>query len=134
MSHLATAGGLAYFINEALITGNSSYYLSNLHSGNIWLRLNAGKYATIRLGYSRVQDTGDGRQQPGVGIGPDNGAFTAVQTFPLTYYSPQVQLSVPFGRRLRWNAGWQMYSYAEVFSSIRDYRAQTGYTSLMWSF
>ena len=134
MSHLATAGGLAYFINEALITGNSSYYLSNLHSGNIWLRLNAGKYATIRLGYSRVQDTGDGRQQPGVGIGPDNGVFTAVQTFPLTYYSPQVQLSVPFGRRLRWNAGWQMYSYAEVFSSIRDYRAQTGYTSLMWSF
>jgi hypothetical protein len=132
--HLATAGGLAYFINETLITANSSFYLSNLHSGNIWLRLNAGKYATIRLGYSRVQDAGDGRRLPGVGIGPDNGAFTTAQTFPLTYYSPQLQLSAPFGTRLRWNVGWQMYSYSEVFAPIRNYRAQTGYTSLIWSF
>jgi hypothetical protein len=132
--HLATAGGLAYFINDTLLPGNSSFYRSNLHSGNIWLRLNAGRYATIRLGYSRVQDTGDGRQLPGAGIGLANGAFTAAQTFPLTYYSPQFQLSVPFSTRLRWNAGWQMYSYSEVFASIRNYRAQTGYTSLMWSF
>jgi hypothetical protein len=132
--HTATTGGLAYFINSNLMTGNASYYLSNLHSGNIWLRLNAGKYATVRLGYSHLQDAGDGRRLAGSGIGPDNGAFTAAQTFPLTYSSPQFQLSVPFGTHIRWNAGWQMYRYGEVFASLRNYRAQTGYTSLMWSF
>jgi hypothetical protein len=68
------------------------------------------------------------------GSNPDNSAFIAAQTFPLTYSSPQFQLSVPLGTRLRWNAGWQMYRYGEVFAAIRNYHAQTGYTSLKWSF
>jgi hypothetical protein len=99
--HTATAGGLAYFIDENLATGNASLYLSNLHSGNLWLRLNAGKYATVRLGYSHVQDASDGRQAANAG----SGAFVEAQTFPLTYSSPQFQLSVPLGTRIRWNAG-----------------------------
>ena len=132
--HTATAGGLVYFIDGNLVTGNASLYISNLHSGNLWLRFNAGKYATLRLGYSHVQDTGDGRQVANAGSNPDNSAFIAAQTFPLTYSSPQFQLSVPLGTRLRWNAGWQMYRYGEVFAAIRNYHAQTGYTSLKWSF
>ena len=128
--HTATAGGLAYFIDENLVTGNASLYISNLHSGNLWLRLNAGKYATVRLGYSHVQDAGDGRRVANA----RSDAFVAAQTFPLTYSSPQLQLSVPFGTHIRWNAGWQMYRYGEVFAAIRNYRAQTGFTSLMWSF
>ena len=132
--HTGTTGGIAYFIDNSLVTGNASVYISNIHSGNIWLRLSAGKYATVRLGYSRVQDVGDGRSQPGTGVGSNIGAFTVAQTFPLTYYSPQLQLSVPLGTRIRWNAGWQMYHYGEQFASIRNYRAQTGFTSLMWSF
>jgi len=130
----ATAGGLAYFLNQNLVTGNASYYRSNLHSGNIYLRLNAGKYATVRVGYSHLQDAGDGRRSAGLGIGTSTGAFAAGQTFPLTYSSPQLQLSVPMGTHIRWNAGWQMYRYGEVFAALRNYRAQTGYTSLMWSF
>jgi hypothetical protein len=126
--HAATMGGLVYFLNSGLVTGNSSYYLSNLHSGNIWLRLNAGKYATVRLGYSHLQDSGDGRPQPGAA------PFAAAQTFPLTYSSPQFQLSVPMGTHIRWNSGWQMYRYGEQFPAMRNYRAQTGYASLMWSF
>ncbi len=132
--HTGTAGGIAYFVNNSLVTGDSSIYVSNIHSGNIWLRLSAGKYAMLRLGYSHVQDVGDGRGQPGEGMGSSTGAFVAAQTFPLTYSSPQLQLSVPLGTRIRWNAGWQMYRYGEQFAALRNYRAQTGFTSLMWSF
>lgn len=128
--HTGTTGGIAYFVDNTLVTGNSSVYISNIHTGNLWLRLGLSKYATVRLGYSRVQDVGDGRRQPG----SDIGAFTAAQTFPMTYYSPQLQLSMPLGTRIRWNAGWQIYHYGEEFASIRNYRAQTGFTSLMWSF
>lgn len=132
--HTGTTGGIAYFIDNSLVSGNASVYISNIHSGNLWLRLSAGKYATLRLGYSRVQDVGDGRARPDLGVGSNVGVFTAAQTFPLTYYSPQLQLSVPLGTRFRWNAGWQIYHYGEQFASIRNYRAQTGFTSVMWSF
>ncbi len=132
--HTATTGGIAYFLNNNLVSGTSSYYLSNLHSGNLWLRLNAGRYATVRLGYSHLQDAGDGRRMPLLGIGTSSGPFAAAQTFPLTFASPQLQLSVPLGTRLRWNAGWQMYRYGEVLAALRNYRAQTGFTSVMWSF
>jgi hypothetical protein len=132
--HTGTTGGLAYFVANSLVTGTESIYVSNIHTGSLWLRLSPGKYATIRLGYSRVQDVGDGRAQSSAGLGLSTGAFAAAQTLPLTYSSPQLQLTMPIGTRLRWNAGWQMYRYGEQFESLRNYRAQTGFTSLLWSF
>ena len=41
------------------------------------------------------------------------------------------------GPKLRWNAGWQYYHYRQDFalvSIIQNYHANTGYTSLQWSF
>ncbi len=37
-------------------------------------------------------------------------------------------------RRLRWNAGFQYYGYNEQFSSLQNFRASTGYSSLSFSF
>ena len=36
--------------------------------------------------------------------------------------------------RIRWNAGYQYYGYHEQFSTLRNYRAHGGYTSVSWSF
>jgi hypothetical protein len=64
------------------------------------------------LGYSRVQDAAS----------------------PLTFETPLARLSVKLREKLRWNAGYQYHRYAEEFLPAQDYRAHTGYTSLLWSF
>ena len=53
------------------------------------------------------------------------------------YQTPLAHLSVRISERLRWNAGYQYYGYHEEFgvlSAIQNYRAHTGYTSLLWAF
>jgi len=134
--HLDTLGGLAYFLGRTQVTGDQSYYVSNIHAGNLAARFNAGKRVDVSLGLSIVQDTGDGRAtatstpltysaQP---------AFIAAQTFPLRFLSPQARVSVKITEKIRWNAGFQHYGYREDFQTFENYRAQTGYTSLLWSF
>jgi hypothetical protein len=44
------------------------------------------------------------------------------------------RLSVKINERLRWNAGYQYYGYRSDFASLLGYRANTGYTSLAFSF
>ena len=60
------------------------------------------------------------------------------QTFPLRYLSPQGRISVRINEKLRWNAGYQYYGYHEDFSVLQstsqNYRAHTGYSSVLWSF
>ena len=132
--HLNTAGGLLYFADSTLITGTDSIYISNVQFGNIGARLALTKHADLYLGYSRVQDFGDGRSTPeGAGTNPVP-AFNAAQTYPLLYDTPLARLSIPLAARVRFNAGWQYYRYHEQFLAIRDYHANTAYTSLGWSF
>lgn len=132
--HLNTVGGLAYFVDSTLITGTESLYISNLHFANVGVRLAAGKRADIYLGYSRVQDTGDGRSTAaGDGTNPVT-AFDVAQTYPLLYDTPLARVTVPLKAKLRFNLGWQYYRYNEQFLTIRDYHANTAYTSLAWSF
>ncbi|HMJ62573.1 MAG TPA: hypothetical protein VK493_12460, partial [Bryobacteraceae bacterium] len=81
------------------------------------------------------QDTGDGRAIPTQLVaGPNLPAFRSAQTFPLTFQSPQGRVSFRISERLRWNAGYQYFGYHEDFSSGQNYLANTGYTSLLWSF
>lgn len=137
--HLETVSGLAYFLAARLVTGEQSIYRSNLHTGHAGLRFSVRNRLDVYLGYHRVQDTGDGRAaawRPPVAraIGTAQAAFLAAQTFPVTYQSPLGRLSLKIHDKLRWNAGYQWYGYAEKFATLQDYRAHTGYTSLSWSF
>ena len=61
----------------------------------------------------------------------------SVQTFPLTYQTPLVRISVKVTVKLRYNVGYQYYGYHEDFGLLsynQSFRANTGYTSLLWSF
>jgi hypothetical protein len=132
---LNTVGGLAYFARYQLVQGDRSYYFSNLHTANAGAHLSFAKRADIYLGFARVQDTGDGRRNAlGNGIGSPLPAFQIAQTFPLTYQTPLVRISIPIRRWLRWNIGYQFYGYREEFFVFQSYHAHTGYSSLLWSF
>jgi hypothetical protein len=118
------------------VQGEQSYFFSNIHAANLGVRfLMLKKRADLYLGYNHVQDTGDGRSNPlGPGIGSALPAFQAAQTLPLTYQSPLARVSVRITERLRWNVGYQYYGYREQFYPGMDFRAHTGYSSVLWSF
>lgn len=128
--HLNTATGIAYFVASELITGEQSLYISNLHALNIGIRGSIRQRVDWYVGYSRTQDTGD----DGPRGGPPLPAFRVAQTFPMTFDSPQARVSVRLTERLRWNAGYQFYRYLETILPSQNYRANTGYTSVLWSF
>jgi hypothetical protein len=111
-------------------------YISNIHAANLTAHFGITSRVELDLGYSRVQDTGDGRSAPLVSAegGSSLPLFLAAQTFPLTFDSPLARLSVKLHTRLRWNAGYQFYRYGERFEPRQPYNANTGYTSLTWSF
>lgn len=139
--HLDTLTGIAYFFDRELIENDRSTYISNIHSGHAAVRFGLGSRADLFVGYSRVQDTGDGRNA-GVAapylLGTSPAAITpgtlGYQTYPLSFESPMARVSIRLLTRLRWNAGYQHYRYSEELLPIQNYRAHTGFTSLSWSF
>lgn len=133
--HLDTLGGINYFLGRQTAPNESSLYVSNIHAANLGARFSVMKRAEVYLGYSHVQDTGDGRATRfGPGIYTALPALQAAQTFPLRFESPQARLSLPINRRVRWNAGYQYYGYTQHFSAVQNYRAHTGYSSISWAF
>jgi hypothetical protein len=138
--HLDTVGGVAFFAGAPLpaeITGQQSIYISNIHAANVGARLPLTRRANIYVAYNVTKDTGDGRSRLLQQAGPVSQVFYNVQTFPLTYQTPLVRLSVKITEKLRYNLGYQYYGYHEDFGVLsvnQNYRAHTGYTSLLWSF
>ncbi len=136
--HLYTLGGMNFFISGQPTQFNS-LYLSNIYSGTLAAHFGLRGRADLYVGYSQSQDVGDGRSTPdglppGTGLTNPLDPFLAVQTFPLRYLSPEARLSIRLRGRLRWNVGYQYYGYNEQFTSFQDFRANTGFTSLLWSF
>lgn len=134
--HLDTLGTIFYFADQAEPDAGRSYYVSNLHSGTLAARFAIGARADLSLGVSHVQDTGDGRADPlrGGRLYSQLAPFRAAQTFPFRFTSPLGRISIRIHEKLRWNAGYQYYGYAEEFSAVQDFRAHAGYTSLSWAF
>ena len=115
--------------------GESSLYLSNINSVVFGARFGIRNRADLYVGYTRVQDTGDGRSTPtGAATGSALPAFQAAQTFPLIFDSPFARVTIPLQKRLRLNLGYQHYRYREDFSVFQNYNAHTGFSSLTWSF
>ena len=133
-THLYTIGGIAYFLDQQLIQNQNSVYLSNVNSIYAGIRYEVSNRVDFYVGYTRVQDLGDGRATATSGIGSAPALFQAVQTFPVVFQSPLSRVSVKINTRLRWNLGYQYYGYREDFSSLLGYRANTGYTSVSFSY
>ncbi len=138
--HLDTAGGIAFFAGAEQIplsAGEESIYISNIHAANLGVRLSLTKRTDVYLGYNITKDTGDGRGSEAQQATPAAQLFYDVQTFPLTYQTPVLRLSIKLTHKIRYNLGYQYYGYHEQFgvlSEDQNYRAHTGYTSLLWSF
>jgi hypothetical protein len=138
--HLDTVGGIDFFAGTPFaseVTGMESIYISNIHAGNLGLRFALTKRADLYVGYNITKDTGDGRSSLAAQPTAIQQVFYNVQTFPLTYQSPLFRLSVRITEKVRYNLGYQYYGYNEqfgLFSTYENFHANTGYTSLLWTF
>ena len=137
--HLDTIGGLAFFAGSpALLNNAPSIFISNIHAGNLGLRFALTARADLYVGYNITKDTGDSRFSDSLAqTTPAGQLLYSVQTFPLTYQTPLVRISIKVTPKLRYNVGYQYYGYHEEFGVLdvnQNYRAHTGYTSLLWSF
>ena len=134
-----TSAGIFNLINPGQAA--RTIYESNLHTLQFAAQIRVLERATIYLGYTAAEDTGDGRDSVSIsgnltptypGYSFDGANFFV--SLPLTYQSPQARLSIAINDRLDWNLGWQYYSYEERFTGEQDYRAHVGYSSFRWSF
>ncbi len=140
--HIDSLGGIQFFVGapsfllgSQLFQNQLSYYISNINSGTLGIRMSPFPRLDLYLGYSRVEDAGDGRGSPiATTIGPSIDVFRMAQTFPLRFQSPLARMSFRISERVRWNFGYQYYGYHADFSPNEDYHANTGYTSISWSF
>jgi hypothetical protein len=162
--HIDSTSFLAFFsgLTRSQLTTGQSIYLSNIHSGSLGVRFEIGRRADLYVGYSIVKDTGDGRATPspavsGIPLGtiggpvviggresglpittdPTTAVLESVQTFPVSYQSPLARFSFKISPKVRWNFGWQFYNYNEqfqVFGYNQNFHANTGYSSVLWSF
>jgi hypothetical protein len=135
--HWDSIGGIAYFAGavRSTLQSNVSFYVSNVHAATLAARFTIAKRADVFLGYSITKDTG-GDHLP---LTPTAGSdlLSHVQTFPLSYQSPMARVSVRITPKVRWNVGWQFYNYNEqvqLFNAYQNFHANTGYTSLLWTF
>ncbi len=138
--HLDTIDGLVFFAGAPRaikVSDQQSIYISNIHAANIGLRFALRKYADLYVGYNLTKDTGDGRTSLATQSSANAQILYNAQTFPLTYQTPLLRLSVRLTEKIRWNVGYQYYGYREDFGLLslnQGYRANTGYTSLLWAF
>ena len=120
------------------VPGNVSRYISNIHNVSFMARTNIQRRGTLYLGYNISKDTGDGRSVQNLGLTNPAASFLAgVNTFPMTYQAPIVRLSIKMSPKLQWNGGWEFFRYNQQFAYfgyMPYYRAQTGYTSLSFTF
>src|SRR5262249_28732838 len=137
--HLDTMSAIAYFAgtgNRNTLQSAISYYRSNIHAATLSVRIAVQRRADLYFAYSITDDTGGDH----VPIDPTvlaSGLLESVQTFPLTYQSPSARLSIRITEKLRWNVGYQFYNYNEqvhIFGFDQNFRAHTGYTSVLFSF
>jgi hypothetical protein len=118
--------------------GYVSRYISNIHSASAMIRTTIGRLATAYAGYTLTHDSGDGRAVQDLGLKDPAASYLAARnTFPMTYQSPFLRVSVKVTPYLHWNAGWEFYRYDQQFALFGYqpyYRAHTGYSSISWSF
>jgi hypothetical protein len=146
--HWDSVAGIAFFAGlvRSTLQSNTSLYISNVHSGTLAAHFTIGRRADVFVGYSINKDTGDGRSTATAGVIPTtppdtassvNSLLASVQTFPLSYQSPMGRVSVKITPKVRWNVGWQFYNYNQqfqLFNAYQNFHANTGYTSVLWTF
>lgn len=89
--------------------------------------------ATLYASYRVNHDSGQGDRL----ADPTGVPGTLINSYPMTYQSPEARLAIRLNRQFDWNLGYQYYNYREstlVGPRPQNYRAHLPYTSLRFYF
>ena len=113
-----------------------SLYASRIHNVNVALRLAPAERVAMHVGLAMTRDLGKRDFDASLaGISRFTRADAIVaSSLPMSYFSPQMRLSVSLRANLSWNFGWQHFSYSERLAGVQGYRAHTAFSSLTVGF
>jgi hypothetical protein len=100
---------------------NNFFYLNT--TAQLWPRV------TLYAAYRVNQDDGQGSRV----ADPTGTPGTLINSYPMSFQSPEARLAIKVNRRLDWNLGYQYYNYSEnasVGPRPQNYHAHLPYTSL----
>jgi hypothetical protein len=125
-THVDSNAAIIFFLNFQETMGSSLYFMrDNFFFLNT--RVQVHPRASVFAGFRVNKDLGQGDRVPA-------SATQIITSYPLTFGSPEVRLSINLLKQLDWNAGWQYFSYSEKVGGTRDYRAHLAYVSLTFRF
>lgn len=112
--------------------GHSLYFLRN----NFFFADSTARLSprlSLYLSYRLNQDDGQGSRV----ADPTGTPGTLINSYPMSFQSPEARLAIKINRRLDWNLGYQYYNYnenASVGPRPQNYHAHLPYTSLRFYF
>jgi hypothetical protein len=118
-----------YFFNSLRHPiGHSLYFMRN-NSFFVDTTAQLSPRFTLYAAYRINQDNGQGSQL----ADPTGTPGTLINSYPMSFQSPEARLAIKIHRRLDWNLGYQYYNYNEsvlVGPRPQNYHAHLPYTSL----
>ncbi len=119
---VTSIAGILLPISGQRRVGESQYYSrDNFFFFNAFVRPTSR--ITLYAGYHINKDNGQGDR-----VSPSN--VILIDSYPMSFQSPETRVTVKLSRLLDWNVGYTYYNYKDQFFPVQNYRAHLPYTSL----
>ncbi len=119
---LTSIAGILLPIAGQRRVGESQYFSrDNFFFFNTFIRPTSR--VTLYAGYHINKDKGQGDR-----VSPSN--VILIDSYPMSFQSPEARFTLRLTRMLDWNVGYTYYNYTDKFFPVQDYHAHLPYTSL----
>ena len=119
---VTSIAGILLPISGQRRVGESQYFSrDNFFFFNAFVR--PSSRITFYAGYHINKDNGQGDR-----VSPSN--VILIDSYPMSFQSPEARVTLKLNRVLDWNVGYTYYNYKDRFFPIQNYHAHLPYTSL----
>lgn len=123
---LTSIAGILLPISGQRRVGESQYFSrDNFFFFNAFVR--PASRVTFYAGYHINKDNGQGDR-----VSPSN--VILIDSYPMSFQSPEARVTLRLNRVLDWNVGYTYYNYKDKFFPSQNYHAHLPYTSLRINF
>ena len=119
---ITSIAGILLPISGQRRVGESQYFSrDNFFFFNAFVRPTSR--VTFYAGYHINKDDGQGDR-----VSPSN--VILIDSYPMSFQSPEARITLRLNRVLDWNVGYTYYNYKDTFFPVQNYHAHLPYTSL----
>ena len=119
---VTSIAGILLPISGQRRVGESQYYSrDNFFFFNTFVRPTSR--LTFYAGYHINKDNGQGDR-----VSPSN--VILIDSYPMSFQSPEARVTIQLNRVLDWNVGYTYYNYKDKFFPVQNYHSHLPYTSL----